>query len=74
MKIINLVVGAVFTWFGVENVTSENPDFVGWTLLVIGILTILSAFSSSNSSGSGWGDGGSGWGDSGGGDCGGGGD
>jgi len=75
MKIINLAIGAVFTWLGGEKVTSENPDIVGWILLVIGIVTILSAFSSSNSSGSGWGgDGGSGWGDSGGGDCGGGGD
>ena len=77
MKIINLVVGAVFTWLGVENLSSENPDFIGWILLIMGIITILSAFSSSNSSGSGWGgDSGSGssWGDSDGGDCGGGGD
>ena len=76
MKIINLAIGAVFTWFGGENLLSENPNFVGWILLIIGIITILSAFLSSNSSGAGWGgDGGSGsgWGDSGGGDCGGGG-
>ena len=43
MKKINLAVGAVFTWFGVEKF-SENSNFSGWVLLVVGILTILSAF------------------------------
>ena len=72
MKIINLAIGAVFTWLGGERIAFEKTDDVGWVLLVVGIVTILSAFSSSNGSGSGWGgDSGSGWGDSGGGDCGG---
>ncbi|MCI2282466.1 hypothetical protein L3081_02470 [Colwellia sp. MSW7] len=73
MKIINLIIGAVFIWLGGERITFEKTDDVGRVLLVVGIVTILSAFSSSNGSGSGWGgDSGSGWGDSGGGDCGGG--
>lgn len=48
-----MIVGALFAWFGYEGVASENPDFIGWVLLVIGIITILSAFSSSKHSGSG---------------------
>ena len=75
MKIINLVIGAALTWFGGKNLYSENPEFMGWILLVIGIITILSAFSFSKISGSGSsGSSGSGWGDSSGGGSDGGGD
>ena len=81
MKKINLAVGAAFTWYGSEKLISENPNYFGWILIAIGIITILSAFFSFTGrgsrwgGGSGWGDGGgSGWGDPGGGDCGGGGD
>ncbi|WP_448569973.1 hypothetical protein [Thalassotalea ganghwensis] len=72
MKIINLVIGAVFIWIGGEKVASESPAVLGWVLLVIGVVTLLSAFASTTGKGShSSADGGSSWGSSSGGDCGG---
>lgn len=71
MKIIKLIVGAVFIWLGGDKIASDHPDFLGWILLAIGIAIVLSAFNAGGS-GSG-GDGSSGWGGSDGG-CDGGGD
>lgn len=70
-KILRIVIASGFVWYGVEMLTAEYPNELGWLLIVIGVIALLSSFSSSRSSGSGVGDGGgSGWGDTGG-DCGG---
>lgn len=67
MKLTNLAIGAFLTWFGGDKIAVENSDKLGWVLLIAGIVIILSAFTSSNGSGSGWGDSGGFSGDSGGG-------
>ena len=73
MKIINLVVGSVLIWLGGDKIASAHADFLGWLLLVIGIVIVLSAFNGS-SSGSGGDDGFFDWGGSDGGSGDGGGD
>ena len=63
MKKLNLIAGAAFCFFGGRIVTSETPELTGWVLLAIGIILVLTSFSSvsrqADSSGAGisaWGD------------------
>lgn len=79
MKLLHLILGILFVFFGLDKVTAEVPEHFGWLLIIAGLIFMFSVFSSarsrnSHSGGDSWGGGDSGWGDSGGGDCGGGGD
>ncbi|AOT08696.1 hypothetical protein [Pseudoalteromonas luteoviolacea] len=49
MKLVPLLAGAVLIYFGYEDVTSELQKLKGWALIVLGIVSILSAFHSSKS-------------------------
>lgn len=84
MKLIQLTIGAVFSYLGYQGLTAESPKNIGWLLLLIGVVLILKSLSngrnssvsrtSRGSSGSGGFIGSSDSNCSGGGDCGGGGE
>lgn len=79
MKLLHFILGIALIFFGLDKVTAEIPEHLGWLLIIAGLFFMFSVFSSarsrnSHSGGDSFGDGGSSWGDSGGGDCGGGGD
>ena len=53
MNILKLTLGGIFTYLGVTNISADSPNMVGWLLLVIGVVLLLSFIPLSKSSRSG---------------------
>ncbi|MCO7189104.1 MULTISPECIES: hypothetical protein [unclassified Pseudoalteromonas] len=47
MKLIPFIAGFALTYIGYEKLTSTSPEQIGWLLAAVGVVFILSSFSTS---------------------------
>jgi hypothetical protein len=41
MKLLSLIIGLFFTYFGYQEVSAATPDKAGWLVMAIGISVIM---------------------------------
>lgn len=47
MKLMPFIAGCALTYIGYEKLTSASPEQIGWLLVAVGVVFILSSFSTS---------------------------